>query len=148
MEQYRLKLRQSSKPPSIELFRRLEKYGKQLLKGIKLDHLENGKHLYGNFGAADDENIAPKFALQIVIAYCTYLKGKGIKSMIARTSNLKANGLYEKVGGKTLKTIEFNEDGIIEPMALLYFEFDNPVFSEVLEKRANRAIYQHISPKL
>jgi len=97
--------------------------------------MEKGKFVYANFGAADDENLPSKYVNNTLFEYCAYLRSKGIKGMIGRTSNVKANALYTKLGGKVLKIIEFNEEGIVEPMSLIYIEFDNPIFSKLLRMR-------------
>jgi len=56
--------------------------------------------------------------------------------MICRTSNPRTDLLYKSLGGKVLKQLTFNENGVSGPLGLVTLEFNNPVFNKILEKRA------------
>jgi len=56
--------------------------------------------------------------------------------MICRTSNPRTDLLYKSLGGKVIKQLTFNENGVSGPLGLVTLEFNNPVFDQILEKRA------------
>lgn len=85
----------------------MEKYGAELLKDVDLNVYEKGKHVYGNFGAIDDEVMRPKASFLMLLDFCKKLKDSGIDSMIGRSSNERTNQLYVLLGGKILKEMQF-----------------------------------------
>lgn len=69
------------------------------------------------------------------------MKDSGVEGMIGRSSNRKTNQLYGALGGKILKELHFEENGIQEKVYLISIDFNNEQFINIwkLKEQKNKA---------
>ena len=101
--QYR-KEQKNYKESNIPLFRELEREGRELIKCVDIEKLEQGKYIYCTWTAhvADPEHTRLKKAEEVATVYDT-IRSQGFEGMICRSSNFNVIQILSILGGELLK---------------------------------------------
>ena len=101
--QYR-KQQKNYKESNIPLFRELEREGRELIKCVDIEKMEQGKYIYCTWTAhvPDPEYNRLRKAEEVADIYDA-IRSQGFEGMVCRCSNYKVVQILSLLGGELLK---------------------------------------------
>lgn len=133
----------------MELFRELEKEGKQLIKAIDINALEKGKYVYATWGAHIKVPGASPMdkILEVSLAY-DHLRDQGFKGMVFRSSSERLVNMHTSMGSEIMQELPFSRSGKNFRIWLLREDFSNPILCQIIEESKKRTFHRGYLPKL